>query len=215
LRGASSRKGHGRHTIAGLWHFGLEVRIGRPYSRSNPLLDSAGFTRLYELNAKKMLLFFTRRVYQPEIALDLTAETFAQAFLSRRRFRGQTDAEAQAWLYGIARHELGRYFRRGRAERRAIARLGVDVPALSDAELRRIEELAELDDMRAALAEGLARVSADQRAALKLRVVDERPYAEVARRLGISEQAARARVSRGLRALSRALDARSAPKESR
>jgi RNA polymerase sigma-70 factor (ECF subfamily) len=41
---------------------------------------------------------------------------------------------------------------------------------------------------------------------VRLRVVDELPYPDVAARLGISEQAARARVSRALRALAGALD---------
>ncbi|HEY3774967.1 MAG TPA: sigma factor-like helix-turn-helix DNA-binding protein [Solirubrobacteraceae bacterium] len=45
------------------------------------------------------------------------------------------------------------------------------------------------------------------RDALRLRVVEERPYPEVARVLGISEQAARARVSRGLRSLRSVLEA--------
>jgi DNA-directed RNA polymerase specialized sigma24 family protein len=41
-------------------------------------------------------------------------------------------------------------------------------------------------------------------------VIDERPYAEVARTLGISEQTARARVSRALRRLADATDMTSA-----
>jgi RNA polymerase sigma-70 factor (ECF subfamily) len=41
----------------------------------------------------------------------------------------------------------------------------------------------------------------DQREAVRLRVLDERTYAEISQRLGVSEQTARARVSRGLRAL--------------
>jgi predicted DNA-binding protein (UPF0251 family) len=49
-------------------------------------------------------------------------------------------------------------------------------------------------------------LSVEQRDALRLRVVEERSYAEVALLLGVSEQAARARVSRGLRALAGALE---------
>jgi RNA polymerase sigma-70 factor (ECF subfamily) len=60
----------------------------------------------------------------------------------------------------------------------------------------------------------LARLSVEQRRALDLRIVQERSYAEVASDLGISELAARARVSRGLRALGRALDMQLAPGES-
>ena len=44
-------------------------------------------------------------------------------------------------------------------------------------------------------------LSFDQREALELRIVKELPYPEVAIALGVSEQTARARVSRALRAL--------------
>ena len=54
-------------------------------------------------------------------------ETFAQAFANRARYRGREDREALAWIYGIARHELSMYFRRGVVERRALARLGVAI----------------------------------------------------------------------------------------
>src|SRR4029453_4021560 len=97
------------------------------------------------------------------------------------------------------------YVRRGKAERRGLRRLGLERPQLVEGECARIEELAGLDAMRGTLAEHLSRLAPAQRRALDLRVVRELPYPEVADRLGISEQAARARVSRGLRALGSAL----------
>ena len=63
------------------------------------------------------------------------------------------------------------------------------------------------------LGDELARLIDDQRDALRLRVVEERSYPEVADALGVSEQTARARVSRGLRALARALEPRIATGE--
>lgn len=133
--------------------------------------------------------------------------------MSRRRFRGKTDAEAEAWLYAIARHELSRYLRRGRAEGRALAKLGVAVTALSEAEHARVEELADLAELRKSVAAGLNQISDDQRAALELRVIRELPYPQVALELGVSEEAARARVSRGLKALARVLEAPPQAKE--
>jgi RNA polymerase sigma-70 factor (ECF subfamily) len=85
-------------------------------------------------------------------------------------------------------------------------RAGVQAPALAPEELVRIEELAALGELRAAVAGALAALGAEQRDAVRLRVVEELDYAAVAGRLGISEQAARARVSRGLRSLATALD---------
>ena len=43
------------------------------------------------------------------------AETFAHAAAGRGRFRGSTDEERAAWLYGIARRQLALYYRRGSA----------------------------------------------------------------------------------------------------
>jgi RNA polymerase sigma-70 factor (ECF subfamily) len=109
-------------------------------------------------------------------------------------------------LFGIASHQFAGYVRRGQANRRLLRRLGVEVPAADDAERERILELAGLGSRRAIVAQELARLSAEQRDALRLRVVDELSYTVVAQRLGITEQAARMRVSRGLAALARALD---------
>ena len=90
-------------------------------------------------------------------------------------------------------------------ERRALARLGLERPAAPDADLERLVELAELDGLRADVRRALPNLPEGRREALRLRVVEQLPYPEVAARLGVSEDAARARVSRGLRELARAL----------
>jgi RNA polymerase sigma-70 factor (ECF subfamily) len=159
------------------------------------------FGGFYDAYFEGLLRYLTRRTGDAEAGLDLTAESFAQAFLSRRRFRGRTDAEAAGWLYRIAKRQLARYFHHGRAERAACARLGLQRPDLDRDTARQIEQLAELDELRATLGAEVSELSAAHRQALWLRIVDELPYPEVARRLAISEAAARARVSRALRAL--------------
>ena len=65
--------------------------------------------------------------------------------------------------------------------------------------------IAELGTLRATLAIALEDLSPEQRDAVRLRVIDELDYPAIARRLGISEDAVRARVSRGLRTLAVAL----------
>jgi DNA-directed RNA polymerase specialized sigma24 family protein len=75
-------------------------------------------------------------------------------------------------------------------------------PALDDEAIARINEL---DGYPAVAA--LEELPADQRAAVVGRVVDERSYAELARRLQCSESVVRQRVSRGLRILRNRLDA--------
>lgn len=170
------------------------------------MADVDDFDDLYKRESEGVLVFFARRTFDPEVALELTAETFAQAYLGWQRLRGGSHQERQAWLYTIARRCLARYLRRGRVERKAIMRLGVQTPLAHEDDVAQIEERAGLGVLRAALADELTHLTAEQRRALELRVVQERPYVDVARDLGISELAARARVSRALRALGRALD---------
>jgi len=104
--------------------------------------DPAAFDELYDELAERVLVFFTRRVFDPQLALDLTGETFAIAFQRRRSFRGDSEGEQEGWIFSIARTQLSRYWRRGRIEREALVRLRVEVPAMDDEEIARVEELA-------------------------------------------------------------------------
>lgn len=98
-------------------------------------LDPDALGALYRVYAKTLLVYFTRRCYDPQLALDLVGETFARAYARRGRFRGESLEEAEGWMWGIARHVLQDALRRGRAERRSLARLGVEPPRLADDEL--------------------------------------------------------------------------------
>jgi RNA polymerase sigma-70 factor (ECF subfamily) len=149
-----------------------------------------------------MAVRLTRDLFDAATAADLTAITFARAFERRRQFRGTTRQEAVGWLYTIAQHELSHYLRRGKAETRALTRLGLDRPHLNDTEIERLEELAEMEELRGRVALHLDGLSAEHQEALRLRVIEERDYSEIAEQLGVPEPTVRARVSRAMRALS-------------
>ena len=163
--------------------------------------DGVAFDAFYRAHATRILRFFACQTLDPDAALDLTAETFALAFEHRDRLRAESERQALSWVYGIAEHQLNRFKRRAATERRALDRLGIQAPRPDDEDYRRIEELAGLDELRSAVASGVDSLPAEQRVAVQLRLVDELPYREVAAQLDISEQAARARVSRALRTL--------------
>lgn len=174
--------------------------------RSKPIKpDGAELTRLFELHSDELLSYFARRTFDPQIAFDLLAETFAAAFEARFKCRARTPADRRGWLFGIARNQLNLFYRDGFIERRALAKLSVEPAALSDESLERVERLADLASTRARLAGALAELSPEHREVLQLRVVDEFSYREVAERLAVSEQVARARVSRALRCLRTAI----------
>jgi RNA polymerase sigma factor (sigma-70 family) len=169
-------------------------------------LTSDDIDELYRSHARAMVTFFARRTLDPEAAVDLVAETFAVAIAERHKCRAGGRDEQGAWLYGIARNHLHGWYRRGAIERRALQRVGIERPPLVDADVERLEELAGLHDLRArasALLDGLAPRA---REAVRMRVVEERSYPEVASALGVSEQVVRARVSRALRSIAEQLE---------
>jgi RNA polymerase sigma factor (sigma-70 family) len=159
--------------------------------------SASDFGTFYDRHARAVLAFACRRTADPELAADITAETFAAAYLARRRYR-EEGAGARGWLLGIARHQIGRAIRRSRASERARRRLGVPPVAMDDLSYERIEELADLAELRAAVRDALRSISPKVAEAVALRVGEELPYDEVARRLNCSEGAARVRVARGL-----------------
>jgi len=172
-------------------------------SRTEP----EAFTELYRRHAEDLLRYFARRTLDPETAAELTAETFAEAFASRRNYRDQ-GVNGVAWLYGIARHRLGRFFRTGRVDAAARRQLGMPERDLPPEDYERIEDLIDFAPIREALVEAFDTLSDDQREATRLRVIDGLGYAEVAERLDCTEQNARQRVSRGLRKLALRLQER-------
>jgi RNA polymerase sigma-70 factor (ECF subfamily) len=169
-------------------------------------LDAAAIDALYREHARGLLIYFARRTMDAETATDLMAETFATAFRDRRQFRGDSRQEALGWVYGIAHHQLSRYYRRGSVERAVLRRISVERRELTDQELERIEELAGLAEMRARVHSQLQELHAADREILRLRIVEERDYDDIAAALGLREDAVRARVSRALRRLRRLVD---------
>ena len=54
------------------------------------------FTAAYRAHSRSILIFLARRTYDPETALDLTAETFAQAYGDVARRLAITEPAARA-----------------------------------------------------------------------------------------------------------------------
>lgn len=167
-----------------------------PLTRSKR--DPRAFGDFYRQHAAAIARYFARRVIDAEAALDLTAETFAKAYDGRRRFRGTTEEEARAWLYTIAQRQLADYLRQGYASADALKRLKLERPAADAEELERIDELGGMSDLRRQVASQLDELPEGYREAVRLRVVEELDYPDVARQLAITEPAARMRVSRAL-----------------
>jgi RNA polymerase sigma-70 factor (ECF subfamily) len=163
--------------------------------------DPQAFRELYERYAAWMRSWFLRHTSSESAALDLTAETFAQAWNAARRFRDEAGGSAAPWLFGIARNLLRQYHKHNRIETAARLRLGMPLVCAECEDYERIDEREEAVALGPRLRGALGTLPSEQRRALQLRVVLGLSYEEVAGRLGCSQNAARLRVSRALRAL--------------
>jgi RNA polymerase sigma-70 factor, ECF subfamily len=158
------------------------------------------FATFYRRHLPTVLAFVMHRVRNPELAADLTAEVFAVALVRRTTF-DETRGVARAWLCTIAANKIVDSLRRGQVEDEYRRRLGMAPLQLEDQDLRRIEEMVTASSVVGDLETLLSALPVDTRAAVESRVLEERPYAEIASRLRCSESVVRKRVSRGLRQL--------------
>jgi len=140
-----------------------------------------------------------RRTGSNEAALDLTAETFAQAWIGRRRFRDQAAGTAGPWLFTIARRVLMHSVTRRQLETTMLERLQVELPSRHQADATPDETW--LDGLAADMQAALDGLPHEQRRSVELRVLADLPYSRIASRLGCTPTAARIRVSRGLATL--------------
>lgn len=158
--------------------------------------DDRAFAEFYRRWLPLVTGYHLRRTRSRELAFDLTAETFAAVVADLRRFDPDRGSAA-GWLFEIAEHKLLDSRRRARVESSARMRLGHEPLLLEDRDLERVEELASLAGP-SRLARLMAQLPLPQRDAVRARVLDERPYQEIAEEMACSEAVVRQRVHRGL-----------------
>jgi RNA polymerase sigma-70 factor (ECF subfamily) len=163
--------------------------------------DPLAFREFYDRYAAWVRSWFLRQTGSDSAALDLTAETFAQAWHASRRFRDMADGSGAPWLFGIARNLLRQYHKHNRIESAARERIGLPAAWADCEDYEAVDERLEAGSLAPALRLAIKALPREQRRALELRVVQQLEYEEVAGALGCSQNAARLRVSRALRAL--------------
>src|ERR1044071_4859041 len=163
--------------------------------------DPLAFREFYDRYAAWVRSWFMRQTGSENAALDLTAETFAQAWHASRRFKDMAEGSGAPWLFGIARNLVRQYHKHNRIETAARERLGLPLAFAECEDYERVDERITAHAMGPALKLAMRALPSEQRRALELRIIEQLDYEEVAGRLGCSQNAARLRISRGLRAL--------------
>jgi RNA polymerase sigma factor (sigma-70 family) len=162
------------------------------------------FAELYDRHAAPLHRYVARRL-GPQLAEDITAETFTAAFRRRAHYRAEY-TDARPWLYGIAANLIGRHRRSEVRMLRALARSHTPAMAVGDGDDHAIDERLCAAAAGPALARALAGLPADQRDVLLLFAWAELSYDEIAAALELPVGTVRSRLSRARQRMQDALD---------
>jgi RNA polymerase sigma factor (sigma-70 family) len=158
-------------------------------------LDYSAFTRLYELHSGRVHAYLGRKLSNPEEVDEVFQKVFLKLHQTRSRYNPAYPFTQ--WLFVIAKTACLDHFRRQgrRPATESIEAFGdVFKAELSQdpgsVAFKGEKELTILEDL-----------PPDQRAALEMRVIEEKSYDEIAAALKKTEQNVRQLVSRALRKL--------------
>src|SRR5436305_8676833 len=93
-----------------------------PNELSSIAYDSATLEDFYRAHVEAVEHFVARRVDDPYLAADLTADVFLAAIDAAASYRPERGVPV-AWLFGVARNVVAAEQRRAALERRANARI--------------------------------------------------------------------------------------------
>lgn len=170
--------------------------------------DQDAFAQLLELHKGKVYGLTLRLTGSVEDAMDLTQETFFNAWRGLPRFNGQS--KFSTWLYRLATNAAIDFLRREK-RRSAVATVPLHVEEEPQRALdipdHRFTPQTELErkELQKAIQRGLERLSDEHRQALVLREVNGLSYAEIAQVLGLEEGTVKSRIYRARLALRKAL----------
>jgi RNA polymerase sigma-70 factor (ECF subfamily) len=161
--------------------------------------DPDAFERFYRQYVEAVERFVARRVDDPYLAADLTADVFVAVIESAGSYR-RSRGEPVAWLYGIARNVVAGERRRRAKEQRVAAHIrGREL--VDEDDLARLHDLIDSESAGRELLNDLAGLPTGERAVLELVALDDLSVAEAGKALGIGSVAARVRLHRARRRL--------------
>ena len=170
--------------------------------------DQDAFAQLLDAHQSKVYALTLRLVNSPEDALDLTQETFFNAWRGLPGFH--FESKFSTWLYRLATNAAIDFLRREKLRRGLnVTPLwgGEDADHVLEIPDRRFTPQDELErkEFQEAVVRGLSRLSDEHRQVLVLRELNGLSYAEIAQVLGIEEGTVKSRISRARLALRKVL----------
>ena len=163
--------------------------------------DQAAFGELVTLYEKKVYALTLRMCKHPEDAAEASQEAFLAAWQGLKFFRG--DASFSTWLYRLASNACVDLLRRESRHRTAAG------PSLDDEGVYldvadsapSPHAIAESNELKQQIEEGLRTLSPEHREVLILREIHQLSYDEIAQALSLDSGTVKSRISRGRKQL--------------
>ena len=156
--------------------------------------DPDAFESFYRDHLETVRRFVARRVSDPHLAADLTADVFLAAIDAASSYKPDRGSPA-AWLVGLARNVVASEFR-NQARQRTLNRRIAGRRLLDADSLSRIEERIDAERETRKLYAALAQLKERDRALLELVAIDGLSVTEAAAVLGVKPGTARVRLHR-------------------
>ncbi|MFG3701998.1 RNA polymerase sigma factor [Micromonospora sp. NPDC047620] len=160
-------------------------------------IDPVAFEVFYRRHVEAVGRFVARRVDDPHLAADLTADVFLAVIESAAGYRPDRGSQI-GWLFGVARNVIADERRRAARRLRVTGRLAGRRDLDAD-DIARIEERIDAESAARRTHRALDGLPEDTRALVELVAVDGLTVAEAATALGMSPVAARVRLHRARR----------------
>lgn len=174
-------------------------------------LDPSNFGPIFDAYYSAIFSYALRRVANPAVAQDITAETFYKALTNIHKFKWQ-GISISHWLYRIATNELRMYFRKNRYQSRSLnlmsERVGfdpIDEQNLAD-EIGEIQTRLERNQEFLRAQKLLITLPVKYQEVIALRFAENKKLSEIASILGKKEGTVKSLLSRGLHLLRRRME---------
>ena len=159
-------------------------------------LDAA-FERIFERYYRPVSYYFARRGFSPDECHDLAQETFLRAYRRWEHYR-RDDEREKGWIFTIAANLYRNTLRDRRAQKRDVQKRSLS--ELEEQGLEPVDEdddpaaLADLNQQRRLVVEGLRKLPPRMRQCFLLRYRQGRKYREIADVMQISIQSVRSQL---------------------
>lgn len=158
--------------------------------------DAEALGRLYELYYEPVFRFCVHRLFDKQVAEDLTGTVFLEMARSIRSFQGRTEADFCNWIYAIAVNQTNAYVRKTSRRRKLFARAAALTAASQKNNQTGREEL-DWPSLYAAI----LKLKPEHQTIVTLRFFENLSYEEIARIIDTAAATLRVTVHRILREL--------------